>query len=1225
MTENNPPPPEFEGLEFDDYGYIKDPSKVTDSNLAKKLWSQGRITNEQINEAIAHKQLSEGLLEVEPKSADILLSRGKITEEQYEDLQEYHNSPVTWYMKTIAKQTIGGVRDATQETLETMYKLHNDFDLKTNVAKWLIGAEDRDLVLPESHHLPKVEKSESAVGQAVRGVSQFLSGFMPLYSQLNKINKGKNTVNAMVAGGTVDFVAFDEHEQRLSDLIQSVPELQNPVTEYLQSNKEDSVYEGKLKNALEGLGLGLAIDGVLLGLKAIKSNIWAKNADNEVDILANVKEVTGKTIDETPVKTEGSLKAEEPTPDENLIDSTINEVKKAIDPKIVDDVVSKASEVLEESGDVIAQAMKDNGLEMGADASKETIKKPITEMLVTAEDVEKMIEFGMKSETIDIPTQTHVVTQRLADEFGYDFNKAIFGLSKDVEYLAPRVHSAIRVLDNYTEQLKLEVKNYLDMAGNDFKPHINVALDLYDKIKFHGNLQSTVKGISANVGRALNAHKIKIGNKFVEYKHIATADKDALLRSLGGENNIHETIRAFYDVLEKGNKRDINRYTKQLSKYQLSNFIHGTWLSGILSGVGTQVANISGNTLNLVLESIEHTLAVSGRSVAGFLKGEGVDSLKHFNEISARYKGLGQGFLDAFRFMKFDENGNVISEAGTFWKAFKDNEPILDKNMKIEDNVTHSMPTYFSKGRTEREEYYKTMGAFERNLNRGVGVLGDAITLPLRFLSATDEAFKSISYKSELFRSAIEEANNRGLKGAKAKEFAKKYVEEPNVAVHNRALDVARDNTFTRAIDTTQNIGSEHKIRQTLSSVGVGVDKVASTITSMKHTPFIKHPMRFLVPFITTPLNIVKAVGRRSPLAIFSRKWQEDIIAGGTRRAQAYSKLMTGIGVAVAVSELYDRGYLTGKTPKGNEEGFKMLGIPEYSIRVGDEWVSYQRLDPITMMLGLVADVKTSFEIAEVDDEKAEKIWGMLTLSVMNNLVNKTYMKGISDFINMTTDPERYKPSDFGANLVSSLLPYSSAFQQYNNSQDPYYREAKTIDEYIRRKFSPQSLPPKLNIFGEPIKRTPKLLMAFEHNEITDDEVLREIFKVGANIGESSDKLEMEGTNIKLSLEEHNELKKLVGKTGIKDELLNLINSPQYKAIEDYEAKASLIRSYYSTALQIAKYEFIENNPEYRDKIFFNFEAKGDRLYDSEKAEAVNRKYHVIPALNKVRKELDND
>lgn len=74
-----------------------------------------------------------------------------------------------------------------------------------------------------------------------------------------------------VAGATV----MDPHEERLSDLIEQFPDLQNPVTEYLASDPSDGAAEGRFKNALEGIGADLALIGAV---KAIK---WWRMGDVE--------------------------------------------------------------------------------------------------------------------------------------------------------------------------------------------------------------------------------------------------------------------------------------------------------------------------------------------------------------------------------------------------------------------------------------------------------------------------------------------------------------------------------------------------------------------------------------------------------------------------------------------------------------------------------------------------------------------------------------------------------------------------------------------------------------------------------------------------------------------------------------------------------------------------------------------------------------------------------
>ena len=44
------------------------------------------------------------------------------------------------------------------------------------------------------------------------------------------------------------------------------PQLENPLFDYLSSNEDDTWYEARFKNALEGAGLGGAIEGVFRGI-----------------------------------------------------------------------------------------------------------------------------------------------------------------------------------------------------------------------------------------------------------------------------------------------------------------------------------------------------------------------------------------------------------------------------------------------------------------------------------------------------------------------------------------------------------------------------------------------------------------------------------------------------------------------------------------------------------------------------------------------------------------------------------------------------------------------------------------------------------------------------------------------------------------------------------------------------------------------------------------------
>ena len=69
------------------------------------------------------------------------------------------------------------------------------------------------------------------------------------------------------AGALTDFLAFQGDAGRLADLLPSVP-----IVEYLQSKEGDSEIEGRLKNSIEGLGLGIAAHCQFNGFKTLRRN-----------------------------------------------------------------------------------------------------------------------------------------------------------------------------------------------------------------------------------------------------------------------------------------------------------------------------------------------------------------------------------------------------------------------------------------------------------------------------------------------------------------------------------------------------------------------------------------------------------------------------------------------------------------------------------------------------------------------------------------------------------------------------------------------------------------------------------------------------------------------------------------------------------------------------------------------------------------------------------------
>ena len=166
-----------------------------------------------------------------------------------------------------------------------------------------------------------VDAPEGMVGQGVAGVSQFIVGWMLPGGAAVKVGKagmeaarglqtgakamdalegaGKagqvaQTIGRATAQGAVaDFTVFDPYEARLSTMLNEVPWLEPVVSDYLASNDpSESAWEGRVKNAIEGMALGTTLEGILRSPQMFKAmkRAWAHRRAGRPEMAAETPE-----------------------------------------------------------------------------------------------------------------------------------------------------------------------------------------------------------------------------------------------------------------------------------------------------------------------------------------------------------------------------------------------------------------------------------------------------------------------------------------------------------------------------------------------------------------------------------------------------------------------------------------------------------------------------------------------------------------------------------------------------------------------------------------------------------------------------------------------------------------------------------------------------------------------------------------------------------------------
>ena len=144
--------------------------------------------------------------------------------------------------------------------------------------------------------IPQIDDPKFPVAKFVRVIAQFLTP----YSSFSALGKTRNVINEVapilsykglervgkeaLRGGVAEQFAFNPEEERLSNLIQSIPSLQNPVSEFLAADPDDSQAKQRLKMAIEGSGLGVSFDLAFRVLGKIRGKRQAaEEVKNNID------------------------------------------------------------------------------------------------------------------------------------------------------------------------------------------------------------------------------------------------------------------------------------------------------------------------------------------------------------------------------------------------------------------------------------------------------------------------------------------------------------------------------------------------------------------------------------------------------------------------------------------------------------------------------------------------------------------------------------------------------------------------------------------------------------------------------------------------------------------------------------------------------------------------------------------------------------------------------
>lgn len=328
--------------------------------------------------------------------------------------------------------------------------------------------------------------------------------------------------------------------------------------------------------------------------------------------------------------------------------------------------------------------------------------------------------------------------------------------------------------------------------------------------------------------------------------------------------------------------------------------------------------------------------------------------------------------------------------------------------------------------------------------------------LPTSWIGAADDFAKVVNYRAEARALAYRDGMIKKLSGADLSNHVAQTMNNIPAHIHTQAITAALRNTFQEPLT-----GIAEKLQEIADQINIPVPKTGIDI-----------PLgRIIMPFVKVPANIAKFAYRNSFMArlLPSAAVKAEMAAGGATRDLAIARMGLGTAVSAIVLPFMVGGKITGRGPIDPQinRAWQAAGNKPYSINAGGTWYGYNRVEPIGMHMAALADTVDTVRYAH--DEDAEQLAWSMAFGIGDAMLSKTYMQGLSDFLNALHDPQG-EGKYYGDKLVASMaLPQGGA--AIAAATDPWLRQHYDLMGAIsaRTPGRSTSMPPVRDIWGQPV------------------------------------------------------------------------------------------------------------------------------------------------------------
>ena len=527
-----------------------------------------------------------------------------------------------------------------------------------------------------------------------------------------------------------------------------------------------------------------------------------------------------------------------------------------------------------------------------------------------------------------------------------------------------------------------------------------------------------ISGATTTAGRALRAVRTYRAGSPEWFQAIERFDK-----SIG--KDLAERVKTLA-VLSDGSPELLSRLAKAINTPSAWDYFQEYWINGLLSGIPTQAVNISSNALIGGADLVEKSAGM----VAAVKSGK-IDKTAAIGEMKADVHAMMSAIKIVPRIFTRLLNEDYMGE---FIKQKPRYEPLTERS-KL-DHPSAAIP----------------------------GMLGKAVRLPGTALQAMDIAFKIVAGERYAAAKAYEMAY---------KDFKDGKITESEIRTQADTYNGVGAEPHRDVLKAMKEAGQRLTYTEKL---GPGLTRVNSVLDMETWVPFFGKgkPGKLVVPFLSTPWNVIRQAVMRSPLGIHRMNSLKSKYEAGKITPQEFYRegASTAIGTALWASMIgmAQAGFITGGGPANQQDRQNLLatGWRPYSLKIGDTYWQLQRLEPLGTILGMAADVS---EFGDAEDKTGKAI-----ATIKDNLTDKSFLYGLESFAKAFANPEQFGATYY-KQMTGSLVP--TFFSKLSQAVDPYQRhqEAFGADTGVpdsvayRIPFLSGALPSRSTALGESAER----------------------------------------------------------------------------------------------------------------------------------------------------------